>query len=317
MMPTDVLSPLPVSLRQLQYVVAVADLGGFRRAADACHVAQPSLSAQVALAERTLGVQLFERNRRRVRVLPAAEPLVALARRILIETRDLQELARQRADPFQGTLRLGVIPTICPYLLPDVAPILTRDFPKLTIIWSEDRTSQLVRQVKDGALEGAVLALESDVGGLSHAPLGWDPFFLAVAPTHPLARTTKRASPALLKGLPVLLLDEGHCFREQALELCARTGAGEMSFRGTSLATLVQMASAGTSVTLLPSIALPVENRRGQLIVRGFTRPGPGRTLALAWRRGSAFSVPLTRVAETIRAAIAALRPTPPKQALA
>lgn len=313
----DLLSALPVSLRQLQYVVAVADLGGFRRAADACHVAQPSLSAQVALAERTLGVQLFERNRRGVRVLPVAEPLVAQARRILTETRDLRELARQRADPFHGTLRLGVIPTICPYLLPDVAPALTRDFPNLTIVWSEDRTSHLVRQVKVGTLEGAVLALESDLDGLSHAELGWDPFLLAVAPTHPLARTAKHASPALLKGLPVLLLDEGHCFREQALELCGRAGASEMGFRATSLATLVQMASARNGVTLLPSIALPVENRRGQLTVRAFTRPGPGRTLALAWRRGSAFRLPLTRLAETIRAAIVASHLSPPKKGVA
>lgn len=141
----DMLATLPVSLRQLQYIVAVADRGSFRRAADACHVAQPSLSAQVAVAERALGVQLFERTGRRVRVPAAAAPLVAQARKVLMAAGDLRELARQNADPFRGTLRLGIIPTICPYLLPDIAPSLSREFPHLTINWSEERTARLVR----------------------------------------------------------------------------------------------------------------------------------------------------------------------------
>ena len=149
-----------------------------------------------------------------------------------------------------------------------------------------------------------MLALEADLGGLAHATLGWDPFLLAAAPGHPLARGSKRLTPDVLDGARVLLLDDGHCFREQALELCARAGAGETGFRATSLATLVQMASASGGITLLPSIALGVENRRGQLTVRAFATPGPGRTLVLAWRRGSALHAPLTRIAETIRRAL-------------
>jgi LysR family hydrogen peroxide-inducible transcriptional activator len=297
----DLLSPLPVSLRQLQYIVAVTDLGSFRRAAEACHVAQPSLSAQVAVAERALGIQLFERAGRSVRVPPAAAPVVAQARRILVAAGDLRELARQGADPFRGTIRIGIIPTICPYVLPEIAPAITSDFPHLTINWSEDRTRRLVRQAKDGTIDGAVLALEADLGGLAHATLGWDPFLLAAAPGHPIARGRKRLTPDVLDGERVLLLDDGHCFREQTLELCARAGASETGFRATSLSTLVQMASATGGITLLPSIALGVENRRGQLTVRSFTKPGPGRTLVLAWRRGSALRVPLTRIAETIR----------------
>jgi LysR family hydrogen peroxide-inducible transcriptional activator len=303
----SLLSSLPVSLRQLQYIIAVADLGSFRRAAEACHVAQPSLSAQVAVAERALGVQLFERTGRRVRVPPAAAPLVAQARRVLTAAGDLRELARHHADPFRGTLRLGIIPTICPYLLPEIAPALARDFPDLTINWTEDRTSHLVRQIKDGVLDGAVLALEADLTGLAHAPLGWDAFFLAAAPAHPLARSKRRVVLDDLDGERVLLLDDGHCFREQARQLCARAGASETGFRATSLATLVQMASASGGVTLLPAIALPVENRRGHLKVRPFASPGPGRTLALAWRRGAALRGPLVRIAETIRAAVATL----------
>jgi LysR family hydrogen peroxide-inducible transcriptional activator len=306
----DLLSALPISLRQLQYIVAVAELGSFRRAAETCHVAQPSLSAQVAVAERALGLQLFERTGRRVRVPPAAAPLVAQARRILMAAGDLHELARQLGDPFRGTLRLGVIPTICPYLLPDLAPALARDYPQLTVDWSEERTARLVEQVKDGALDAAVLAVEADLGGLAHEPLGCDPFFLAAAPGHPLARAAKKkhVTPKDLDGTRVFLLDEGHCFRAQALKLCARSGARETGFRATSLATLVQMVSASDGVTILPSIALPVENRRGQLTVRPFASPGPGRTLALAWRRGSALRGSLVRVAATMRAALAEVR---------
>jgi LysR family transcriptional regulator, hydrogen peroxide-inducible genes activator len=301
----DVLLPLPVSLRQLQYIVAVADLGSFRRAADVCHVSQPSLSAQVAVAERALGVQLFERTGRRVRTPAAAAPLVAQARRILTAAGDLRELARQKADPFRGTLRLGIIPTICPYVLPDITPALSRDYPQLSILWTEDRTARLTRQMKDGGIDAAVVALEADLRGLAHAPLGWDPFFLAAAPEHPLSRGKKRLTLDVLEGARVLLLDEGHCFGDQALQLCRRAGASKTGFRATSLATLVQMVSASGGVTLLPSIALPVENRRGQLTMRPFAQPGPGRTLALAWRRGSALRVPLQQIAGTIRAALA------------
>lgn len=300
----DLLAPFPVSLRQLQYVVAVADLGGFRRAADACHVSQPSLSAQVALAEEALGVRLFDRDQRGVRVSAAGVPLIEQARAVLLAASDLRERGRQLADPFTSTLRIGVIPTISPYLLPEIAPALSRRYPRLTILWSEDRTSGLVRQVNDGALDAAVLALEADLPGLDHAALQRDPFLLATAPSHPLSKTKRRAHLDDLKDVGVLLLDDGHCFRDQALLLCARVGAHEAGFRATSLATLVQMASAGRGVTLLPSIALPVENRRGQLVTRAFETPGPGRTIALAWRRVAALAEPLRRLAASMREAL-------------
>jgi LysR family hydrogen peroxide-inducible transcriptional activator len=297
----DMLAPLPVSLRQMQYIVAVADLGGFRRAAEACHVSQPSLSAQIAQAEEALGVRLFERNRRRVRVSAAGVPLVAQTRAVLLAAADLRELGRQLADPFNGTLRIGVIPTISPYLLPEIAPALARIYPRLTIVWSEDRTSGLVRQANEGTIDVAILALEADLDSLDHAVLMRDPFLLATSPEHPLSTTSRRAHIGDLEGISVLLLDDGHCFRDQALQLCAEGGAREAGFRATSLATLVQMASAGRGVTLLPSMALPVENRRGQLVVRPFAPPGPGRTIALAWRRGSALAPSLGRLAESIR----------------
>jgi LysR family hydrogen peroxide-inducible transcriptional activator len=294
-----------VSLRQLQYVVAVADLRGFRRAADACHVSQPSLSAQVALVERQLGLRLFERDSRTVRVSSHGVVVIDQARRILLAAAELGEIARQAADPFRGTLRLGVIPTVGPYLLPDLTPALATRFPRLAISWTEARTQDLVRELHDGSLDAVLLALEADIGDLDHAVVLRDPFVLAASARHPLVKPRAAAAPHVLHGASVLLLDDGHCFRDQALSVCAQHGVTEQRFRATSLGTLVQMVSAGASVTLLPSLALPVENRRGQLRIRRFARPVPGRTIALAWRRGSAMRDALQRVADTIRDAIA------------
>ncbi len=292
------------TLRQLQYIVEVARLGGFRRAAQACHVSQPALSAQVAAAERQLGVQIFERDRRSVRLSPSGEQLVEQAQRVLVAAADLRELARQLADPFSGRLRLGVIPTIGPYLLPEITPPLAQAFPKLTLTWSEARTEHLVQALRAGALDAALLAVEADIGDLEYAPLGRDPFVLAAAPGHPAVRARGLATAEVLNGTSVLLLDDGHCFREQALQVCAQARVDEHSFRATSLATLVQMVSTGTAVTLLPTIALTVENRRSQLRVRKFAAPGPGRTLALAWRRGAAMAQTLRAVADAIRPAV-------------
>lgn len=295
-----------ITLRQLQYVVEVARLGGFRRAAQACHVSQPALSAQVAAAEQQLGVQIFERDRRTVRVSASGQQIVEQAQRVLMAAADLRELARQLADPFSGRLRLGVIPTIGPYLLPDITPPLAHAFPRLTITWSEARTQDLVQALRAGSLDAALLAVEADIGDLDYAPLGRDPFVLAAAPTHPSVRARGPATADVLNGTSVLLLDDGHCFRDQALQVCAQARVDEHSFRATSLATLVQMVSTGSAVTLLPTIALTVENRRSQLRVRKFAAPGPGRTLALAWRRGAARATTLRAVAEAVRPAVGA-----------
>ena len=298
------LAPPAVSLRQLQYLVAVADLGGFGKAADACHVAQPSLSAQVALAESQLGVQIFERSRQGVRVSTAGAAIIGQARQVLSASHDLAELAAHLRDPFRGTFRLGIIPTLAPYLLPKVAPALTHAYPDLTVVWREDRTPGIVHLIKQGDLDAGILALESDLEGLEHIKLGWDPFVLAAAPGHPLASSQKPGALDALDGTRVLLLDDGHCFRDQAWSLCALHGAREMNYRATSLATLVQMVSSGTSVTLLPALSLPVENRNHQLCVRPFTPRGPGRTIVLAWRRESALRTALEAVGATIRAAL-------------
>lgn len=292
----------PCSLRQLQYVLAVAELGGFRKAAEACGVSQPSLSAQIAHVEGVLGVQVFERNARGVRVTAAGASIVERARQVLLAARDLVETARQQSDPLRGTLRVGVIPTVCPYLLPEVAPALQRALPDLHIVWSEDKTQTLVKQIDDACLDAAILALDARVARLDYAPIGDDPFVLAAAPGHQLMKDAAPASPAVLDGATVFLLEDGHCFRDQALALCGGAGAREAGLRATGLSTLVQMVGAGAGVTLLPKMAVAVENRRGQLAVRSFAPPAPTRTLVLAWRKGTAVRRPLEAVAGVLRA---------------
>lgn len=296
-------APYPLSLRQLQYLVAVAEARSFRRAAEACRVSQPSLSAQVAEAERALGVRLFERDRRRVLVTPAGEVLLERARRVLLGADDLLEAARRHADPLSGTVRIGVIPTVGPYLLPRATPALRKSLPGLLVLWEEDRTATLVRRVTAGELDAALLAREADLGDLVQAELADDPFVLAAPRSHALARGSGPLRPSELRGERVLLLDDGHCLRDQALEVCEKAHAEELGFRATSLPTLVQMVASGAGVTLLPRVAVEAEARHADVVIRPFTRPVPGRTLVLAWRRGSAAEVALREVVKAIRSA--------------
>jgi LysR family transcriptional regulator, hydrogen peroxide-inducible genes activator len=295
---------LPFSLRQLQYAVAVADQLSFRRAAERCHVSQPALSAQLAQLESALGLRLFERDRRRVRPTGAGRVLVERARALLTEAGDLAAEARQAADPMAGTLRLGVIPTVSPYLLPSVAPALRREYPALTVAWVEEKTPVLVRRLQAGELDAALMALEADVGDLDHEVIARDPFVLATPAGHPLAREAGPASRREMRDAPVLLLDDGHCFREQALAFCAKARAREMEFRATSLTTLGQMVASGLGVTLLPRLAVPTEAGPGRgLEVRPFADPAPHRTIALLWRRRSPLAPALRRLAASLRRA--------------
>ncbi len=294
---------IPYSLRQLQYLVAVGDLGGFRKAAEACGVAQPSLSAQIAQVEQAIGVQIFERSARGVRVTAAGAKVIDRARAVLLASRDLADTARQHSNPLQGTVRIGVIPTVCPYLLPDVTPALHRSLPGLQIVWSEDKTPTLMREVAEGSLDAAILALDARVAAMEHVVIGVDDFVLAGATDNALVQARRPAAPRVLDGETLLLLDDGHCLRDQALALCGRTGAREGELRATGLSTLVQMVAAGGGVTLLPSLALAVENRRGQLRVRPFVAPAPSRTLVLAWRKGAGRRHALEAVGAELRTA--------------
>lgn len=293
-----------ISLRQLQYVVAVADTLGFRRAAERCGVSQPTLSAQVQQLEEVLGVSLFERDARMrgVLVTAAGEEVVKRARRVLVETEDLLSAATRARDPFAGTFRVGVIPTIAPYYLPEVTQALAKAYPQLRLVFREEKTEDTVRDLWAGTLDAGLLALEAELGALEHAEILKDPFVLALPKGHRLA-TKKRVSQRDLEAEEVLLLEDGHCLRSQALAVCSQAGAHETDLRATSLATLVQMVAGSQAVTLLPALAVAVENRNAQLDVREFSAPVPSRTLALVWRPRSPFADAFRATAATLRAA--------------
>jgi LysR family hydrogen peroxide-inducible transcriptional activator len=295
------LAPHPFTLRQLQYVTAVAQELSFRRAAERCHVSQPSLSTQLTQVEEALGVRLFERGRKRVLITAAGRDFIERAKRLLRDADELVQTADRAADPLSGSVRLGVLPTISPYFIPNLTSHLKTAFPRLRILWSEETTAAIVEKLADGRLEGAVLALEADIGDVEREIIGTDPFVLVTRPEHPLATTSSPASTAELRNEEVLLLTEGNCFREQALELCDKARAREGEFRATSLCTLVQMVSSAGGVTLIPGIAVDVETKRAGLHVRPLASSSARRTLALVWRKGTAIDDLLRSIAAVMR----------------
>ncbi len=297
----------PFTLRQLQYAVAVAEARSFRRGAARCHVSQPALSAQIALLEEALGAKLFERKTKLV-ITAAGEELLARARGLLEQADELADSAARGADPFDKTVRLGVIPTIAPYLLPEIAPALRTKYPKLRIVWVEEKTPALRARLENGELDGMIAARESALGDVAQEEIGSDAFVLAVPRDHALARARKPARIEALTDERVMLLDDGHCFRDQVFALCARSGIAESELRATSLATLVQMVAGGAGVTLLPSLALEAENRGGALALRELAAPKPARTLVLAWRKTAPLAatfVPLARDLAELHAGLA------------
>lgn len=276
------------SLRQLEYIVAVADKRHFGRAAEACFVTQPGLSAQVRELESLLDIQIFERHSRRVLVTPAGAGLVERARKILVEVDELVEAARLAQQPLCGELRLGVIPTVAPYLLPRVLPKMRRKHTELRLLLREDHTARIVVELEAGRLDVLLLALEAELGKAQTFPLFRDDFLAVMPIDHPLARKRSLRQEDL-NGEQVLLLEDGHCLRDQALAVCSAQGASELGdFRATSLSTLTQMVTGGGVMTLLPELALDVETRgRRDLAVRPFRPPAPHRTIGLAWRPSS------------------------------
>jgi LysR family hydrogen peroxide-inducible transcriptional activator len=289
------------TLRQLQYAVAVAEARSFRRGAALCHVSQPALSAQIALLEQSLGAKLFERGTK-LAITPAGEELLARARTLLAQADELADSAASGADPFAKTLRVGVIPTIAPYLLPEISPALRAKHPALRIVWVEEKTPVLRARLEQGDLDAMIVARESALGDVAQEPIGADPFVLAMPRAHPLAQSAKPARLDALADEQVMLLDDGHCFRDQVLGLCAQSGAEESELRATSLGTLVQMVAGGAGVTLLPSIALEAESRGGELALRRLAPPQPGRTLVLAWRKRAPLAATLVPLAREIAA---------------
>ena len=277
-----------LSVRQLECLVAVADALHFGRAARQLAITQPALSAQVRQAEELLGVQLFERGRRRVLETPAGTRVVAQARAALREIDACGEVAQAARRPLVGPLRLGVIPTVAPYLLPGRLPAVRRAHRELQLVLREEKTDELVRGLQQGQLELLLLALPVEAE-LATLPLYEEPFVFVAGRGHPLARGRGPLRESQLSQSDVLLLEDGHCLRDQALAVCDRAGAREATgLRATSLGTLVQMVANGLGSTLLPELALPVLLRPDLgMVTRRFRAPAPSRSIGLAWRPGS------------------------------
>jgi LysR family hydrogen peroxide-inducible transcriptional activator len=291
-----------MNLRDLRYLVALADHLHFGRAAEASHVSQPTLSTQIRKLEDELGTALVERAPRQVMLTAAGLDIAVRARRVLAEVEQMRVTARRTADPEAGSIRLGMFPTLGPYLLPHVVGKLRTRFPRLELLLVEEKTETLLHQLREGRLDAAVLALPLHEDWLEIEPLFAEPFLLAVPATHALAgRAHVRMSD--LDNQPLLLLEEGHCLREQALEVCALAGAGEKDgFRATSLETLRQMVAAGVGATLLPLLAVqPPVPRSPDMCLLPFAGSGPSRKLALVWRRSSANGLFLAKVAQVLR----------------
>ncbi|MFO7857472.1 MAG: LysR substrate-binding domain-containing protein [Ectothiorhodospiraceae bacterium] len=294
-----------MNLRDLRYLIAVADHRHFGRAAEACFVSQPTLSAQLKKLEAFLGVQLVERSSKQVLLTPIGHEVAQRARDILSLSDDIVELARAASDPLAGDLRLGVIPTLAPYLLPHLLPALSRELPRLRPILHEDRTSHCLEKLRHGHLDMVLIAVPVEgADAFPQAALFEEPFLLAAPSEHPLAR-----SPSLslddLSAARVLLLEEGHCLRDQALSLCYAAGAREATeFQATSLETLRQMAMSGAGITLLPELAAFAHGDPGpqdRLVLRRFGQPQPRRRIAALWRKGSAREATVQSVVNVIR----------------
>jgi LysR family transcriptional regulator, hydrogen peroxide-inducible genes activator len=278
-----------IKLKDLRYLVAVADTRHFRRAAEKCFVSQPTLSAQLKKLEDYLGVQLIERQPKNVTLTEAGEQIVARARRMLEASEEVVTLARAHRDPLAGRLRLALLPTIGPYLLPRVSQPIRKSLPRLELRLYEYQTAQMLEKLEAGEIDLGILALPVDVEGFESRDLYTEAFTVAVPDQHRLA---KRDSVRVddLNGETLLLLEDGHCLRDQALEVCSRVDLHEkQDFRATSLETLRQMVATGAGITLLPELASrgAYGNARG-VVIRPFTRPAPVRHVGGVWRKTSA-----------------------------
>lgn len=291
-----------MNLRDLRYLVALADHRHFGRAAAACFVSQPTLSTQIKKLEDELEVALVERAPRRVMLTPAGRDIAERARRILSDVEQLKEIARRTRDPEAGTVRLGLFPTLGPYLLPHAVPPIRKRFPRLELLLVEEKTETILRQLREGRLDAGILALPLHDDQLHIEPLFEEPFLLAVPESHPFA---KRDALSLeeLANESLLLLEDGHCLRDQALDVCHLSGAGEKTgFRATSLETLRQMVAANVGITLLPTLAVkPPVPKSENIRLLPFRDSRPSRQIAMVWRKSSAMGDFLTKLAEVFR----------------
>ena len=277
-----------MNLKDLKYLVALADTGHFGKAAERTFVSQPTLSAQLKKLEEYLGVKLVERQPKNVQLTEVGKEVVVRARRMLDDGEEIVALARNNTDPFAGKLKVALIPTIGPYLLPRVMPKLRKALPNLRLMLYEYQTESLLKRLRDGEIDLGIMALPAAQDGIEARPLYEEDFTVALPAGHALgAKSTIKVQD--LTGHTLLLLEDGHCLRDQALEVCSRVDVREAEdYRATSLETLRQMVIAGLGITLLPelSVETPFGSQRG-LAVRRFAEPAPSRTVGAVWRKSS------------------------------
>ncbi len=291
-----------MNLRDLKYLVAVAEHCHFGRAAEACFVSQPTLSTQIKKLEEELGVTLIERTNRQVMLTPVGERIVGQAQRVLREVSQLVHIAEEHKDPYGGDFRLGIIPTVAPYLLPKILGPIRKAFPKLRIQLTEAQTAVLTRMLKEGDLDAMILALPIDEDNLRQAKLYTESFYFAASRHHPKA-AKKSVSVDDLDHEQVLLLEDGHCLRDQALEVCHSHNAVEnTNFRATSIETLRQMVAANVGITLMPELA--ITSRSGPVRYLPFRDDDPHRDIGLCWRASSTRVELLDQLAEVLRKAM-------------
>jgi LysR family transcriptional regulator, hydrogen peroxide-inducible genes activator len=290
-----------IKLKDLRYLVAVADSRHFGRAAERCFVSQPTLSAQLKKLEQYLGVQLVERQPNNVTLTAAGEQIVSRARRILEASDEVVSLAHVHRDPLAGRLRVALLPTIGPYLLPRVSQSIHRSLPRLELRLYEYQTATLLERLQAGELDLGILALPVELEGLAARELYTEPFKVALPENHKLvSRETLRVGD--LKDETLLLLEDGHCLRDQALEVCSLAGIEEkQDFRATSLETLRQMVATGAGITLLPELAnCGAYGQVSGVVVRPFSYPAPCRRVGAVWRKTTAREAAIDAVCKVI-----------------
>jgi len=295
-----------MNLKDLKYLVALADTGHFGKAAERTFVSQPTLSAQLKKLEDYLGVTLVERQPKNVQLTEVGRQVVVRARRMLNESDEIIALARNNTDPFAGRLKLALIPTIGPYLLPRVMPKIRKELPNLSLMLYEYQTEALLKKLRDGEIDLGVMALPAPQDGIESRELYREDFTVALPNGHTLgAKSSIKVQD--LKGHTLLLLEDGHCLRDQALEVCSRVDVREAEdYRATSLETLRQMVVAGLGITLLPELAVeaPFGSQRG-LAVRRFANPAPSRTVGAVWRKSSTRAPVIDAVCDLVHRTVA------------
>ncbi len=293
-----------IKLRELEYLDAIERFKHFGKAAEACHVSQPTLSGQIIKLEEQLGVTLIERHRRNIMLTPAGNQLLVKARKVLNAAHDLEITAKTLGDPLSGEMHLGLIPTLAPYLLPYIMPELIAGLPRLEFFLHEEQTDDLVEALDQGHLDALILPWLDDMKEFDAYDLFDEPFVLAVNKGHELAKK-KRVKLEDLKGCHVLTLQDGHCLRDQALGYCFSAGADEDTrFQATSLETLRYMVAAGVGITLLPKLSVIDQRESNDIVYIPFQQPQPSRRIVLLIRQNYTRVETVREIVGTIRSAL-------------